>query len=234
VSRHRGVLRAGAAAWLVASGLVGGLAGGCVRIDVSSRPARVAVGDGSDDGADARTRDARVRAEAGRVLDAWHDAAARGDYDAYFGRMTRDAVFLGTDKTERWVGAEFRDWARPYFDGPTAYGEGAWTYRSIERHVDVSSNGNIAWADEVLWNEKYGHCRGTAVLRRSVEDGRLRVAHYGLAFLVPNEVAAEVTARGMAFEAGQAGGASSSAPERPAAGAGPVIESLPRAGGGGG
>ena len=36
------------------------------------------------------------------VLDNWHLAAAHADFDAYFGLMTKDAVFIGTDAMENW------------------------------------------------------------------------------------------------------------------------------------
>src|SRR5690349_16554349 len=38
----------------------------------------------------------------GAVLDDWHAAAAAADEERYFGLMTEDSVFLGTDATERW------------------------------------------------------------------------------------------------------------------------------------
>lgn len=124
------------------------------------------------------------------TLTMWHHAAANGDFERYFGSMTDDAVFLGTDRTERWVGAEFRDFARPYFDGVEA-----WTYERVERHVEIGPGDEpaTAWADEVLWNEKYGCCRGTAVLVRD-DAGPFgwRIAHYSLSFLIPNETAASV------------------------------------------
>ena len=135
------------------------------------------------------------------LVDRWHDAAARGDWQTYDALMTDDVVFLGTDKTERWVGQEFRDFARPYFDGPTEYGDGAWTYKSLSRAVEVSED--IAWWDEVLVSASYGHCRGTGVLVR--EGNRWKIAHFALAFLVPNEIAADVTRQGMDFEAKQVG-----------------------------
>lgn len=129
----------------------------------------------------------------GRVtltLSMWHRAAAEGDFDRYFASMTDDAVFLGTDRTERWVGPEFREFARPYFDGVEA-----WTYERVERHVMLGPGDEpaTAWADEVLWNEKYGYCRGTAVLVRD-DAGPFgwRIAHYSLSFLIPNETAASV------------------------------------------
>jgi len=36
------------------------------------------------------------------VLNNWHKAAADADAKKYFGAMTDDAVFIGTDATENW------------------------------------------------------------------------------------------------------------------------------------
>jgi ketosteroid isomerase-like protein len=122
----------------------------------------------------------------GAVVDAWHAAAAAGDFHAYFGRMTDDAVFLGTDASERWGRAAFEDFARPHFDGVEA-----WTYRPRDRHVAFSGDGRTAWFDEMLDHDRYGELRGTGVLRRG-DDGGWRIAHYSLTFTVPNDRAAEV------------------------------------------
>jgi hypothetical protein len=35
------------------------------------------------------------------VLDDWHDAAAKADEPRYFAHFSSDAVFMGTDATER-------------------------------------------------------------------------------------------------------------------------------------
>ena len=126
----------------------------------------------------------RVAIEA--ALDGFHLAASEADGAAYFGSMTADAVFLGTDATERWNLDQFRAYAGPYFDR----GQG-WTYQPLERHVSLS--GNVAWFDERLWNEKYGESRGTGVL--VLEDGRWRVAQYNLTFPMPNDLAGEFTRR---------------------------------------
>ena len=66
---------------------------------------------------------AAVRADEAidKTLDAFHQAAADGDFDRYFALMTDEAVFLGTDASERWQGKEFRDFSRPHFDN------GGWT-----------------------------------------------------------------------------------------------------------
>ena len=37
------------------------------------------------------------------LLDGLHQDAHEGNFETYFDRYTNDAVFLGTDKTERWT-----------------------------------------------------------------------------------------------------------------------------------
>ena len=59
------------------------------------------------------------------VLDSWHAAAAAADEEKYFAAFTPDAVFFGTDATERWTRDEFRKYAHPYF----AKGK-AWTFKA--------------------------------------------------------------------------------------------------------
>jgi len=117
------------------------------------------------------------------VLDDWHAAAGAADGARYFGHMTADSVFLGTDATERWSLESFRAFCEPYF----SKGIG-WTYVPKNRHVTVV--GDVAWFDERLWNDKYGDCRGTGALKR--EDGTWKIAHYSLTLLVPNERAPDV------------------------------------------
>lgn len=126
------------------------------------------------------------RGKVAGMIDAWHDAAARGDFQDYFSRMTGDAVFLGTDATERWEREAFEAFARPYFDGREA-----WTYHPRDRHLMFTDDGRTGWFDEMLDHAKYGELRGTGVVRR---DGRgdWRIAHYSLTFTVPNDAAPAV------------------------------------------
>lgn len=128
----------------------------------------------------------RIAIEA--VLDDFHRAASEPDGARYFGHMTEHAVFLGTDATERWSRAEFEAFAAPYFDS----GQG-WTYEKLERHVYLAPDAATAWFDERLWNESYGECRGTGVLRRAADVWR--IAHYNLVFPIPNDLAGEFTAK---------------------------------------
>ena len=119
------------------------------------------------------------------VTSAWHVAASIGAFDLYFDSMTDDAVFLGTDASERWTKDEFMGYARePFADG------NGWTYTPREQYVAFSEDRQTAWIDELLDNEKYGVLRGTGVLVKVDEDWK--IAHYSLTFLVPNEIAGEV------------------------------------------
>ncbi len=122
-----------------------------------------------------------------QVLDDWHAAAAAADEQRYFAHFAPEGVFLGTDATERWTVAEFREYVHRHF--PAGRG---WTYVPHDRHVMLSENGTLAWVDEKLTNEKYGELRGTGVLRKI--GGEWKLAHYSLTFTIPNEKAIEVVA----------------------------------------
>ena len=125
------------------------------------------------------------------LLDGLHNDAAQARFADYFDRYTADAVFLGTDRNERWTIPEFKAYAKPVFDE----GRG-WTYHVVERHLE--GTGSIRWFDEVLHNEKLGHCRGTGVVLSTPEGWR--IAHYALTMLIPNSIAAEVGGQTQAAE----------------------------------
>ena len=117
------------------------------------------------------------------LLDGLHRDAHEGKFQTYFARYIPSAVFLGTDKTERWTIGEFKTYAKPAF----ADGHG-WTYKVIERNWE--GDGDVRWFDEILFNEKLGHCRGTGVVK--LIDNEWKIAHYSLTMLVPNSIAANV------------------------------------------
>jgi ketosteroid isomerase-like protein len=114
-----------------------------------------------------------------RVLDQLHAAAASSDFETYFGLYAADAIFMGTDQSERWTIDEFKGYAQPRF----AAGKG-WSYVSTGRNVYISSNGQSAWFDESLENENLGNCRGSGVLVK-VED-RWKIIQYNLSVPIPN------------------------------------------------
>ena len=126
------------------------------------------------------------RAAIDALIDGLHQDAHEGNFHTYFDRYTPDAVFLGTDKSERWTIDQFKVYAEPAFED----GHG-WTYSVKERNWE--GEGSTRWFDEVLLNEKLGHCRGTGVVE--LIDGEWKIAHYALTMLVPNEIAADVGAQ---------------------------------------
>lgn len=135
-------------------------------------------------------------AEIDRTLDALHNAAATADEDTYFALFAPDAVFLGTDATERWPLPAFKAFAMPYFQR-----DSAWVYETIERHIDVAPGGDFAWFDERLMNARLGETRGSGALRRI--DGAWRIVQYNLTIPVPNNLADEFAERIREYEAAQ-------------------------------
>jgi ketosteroid isomerase-like protein len=129
------------------------------------------------------------RRAVGAVLDAFHDAAARADETAYFDLLAPNAVFLGTDASERWDKAAFRAFAHPYF----SQGKG-WTFRPRDRHLEGSRAGGLMWFDEKLASASYGECRGSGVVERQ-GDGRWKITQYNLTIPIPNDLAKEFVAR---------------------------------------
>lgn len=121
----------------------------------------------------------------GTMLDGFHAAASKADFEAYFGAWTDASVFLGTDATERWVGREFRDFARPHFEK----GKG-WTYRPRDRGITLAPGESVAYFDELLENDKLGTCRGSGVAGKA--GGKWVVLQYNLSIPIPNDDAAKV------------------------------------------
>jgi hypothetical protein len=119
-----------------------------------------------------------------KTLDAWHLAAAQARFDDYFNLMTRDAVFIGTDASENWQVAAFKEFSKPYFDSGKA-----WSFTALQRNV-YSSNG-VVYFDELL-DTQMGICRGSGVLK--LDKGRYKIAHYVLSIAVPNEHVDSLTA----------------------------------------
>lgn len=120
-----------------------------------------------------------------RVLDAMHEAAAQANEETYFASYSEDAIFMGTDATERWTKAEFQTYAHPFF----ARGR-AWAFRATRRSIMFNETNELAWFDEDLATNALGPARGSGVLRLDADGWK--VVHYNLALTVPNERFAEV------------------------------------------
>ena len=119
------------------------------------------------------------------MLDSFNTAAANADYKNYFNFYTEDAIFTGTDATERWDKREYMTWAKPYFDK-----KNTWNFKALERHIYFDKNGNLAWFDELL-NTQMKICRGSGVLVKEANGWKLM--QYILSTTVPNELIDSVT-----------------------------------------
>jgi ketosteroid isomerase-like protein len=120
-----------------------------------------------------------------KVLDNFHQAASDANQQQYFELLTDNAIFIGTDATERWNKKRFKAFAKPYFDE----GNG-WTYLSRDRHVTVANSGQVAWFDEMLDNQSYGECRGTGVLE--LTHTGWKISQYHLTIPLPNVLAKNI------------------------------------------
>lgn len=113
------------------------------------------------------------------LLDSWHKAAAEARFDTYFGMMTDDAVFIGTDATENWKKPAFQAYAKPHFDKGKA-----WSFTALERHVYFDKSKKTAWFDELL-DTQMKVCRGSGVLVKI--GGEWKIKHYVLSMTIPND-----------------------------------------------
>ena len=138
------------------------------------------------------TISAQEKSNIDNVLTQWHKAASEANFDEYFGLMTKDGVFIGTDPTENWQNKDFRAFSKPYFDRGKA-----WNFKTLERNIYTEENSSIAWFDELLATQM-GICRGSGVLQKT-EDG-WKIAHYILSITIPNENLEEATALKKTFD----------------------------------
>jgi uncharacterized protein (TIGR02246 family) len=141
-------------------------------------------------GSSAQSADERAVAAA---LDAWHAAAAAADEEKYFSYFAPEAVFLGTDATERWTRDEFRRFAHPHF----AKGK-AWNFKSVARWIAVAPDRKVAWFDEALATPNLGPCRGSGVLVPT--NAGWKIVQYNLSIPIPNDLVDEFKKRIEGYE----------------------------------
>jgi uncharacterized protein (TIGR02246 family) len=134
---------------------------------------------------DSPSQGKEAQASIKRVLDNWHQAAAAADAERYFKYFTPDAVFMGTDATERWTRDEFYAYAKPYFHKGKA-----WSFKPVKRNVTIGPDGKVAWFDEELDTPNLGPARGSGVLVR--QGGDWKIAQYNLSVPIPNEIFKEI------------------------------------------
>ncbi|WP_294823406.1 nuclear transport factor 2 family protein [uncultured Flavobacterium sp.] len=118
------------------------------------------------------------------LLNDWHAAAAKADYNGYFGKISDDGRYIGTDATENWDKKAFIAFSKPYFDQGKA-----WDFTALERNVYFSKDGRTAWFDELLDTWMKG-CRGSGVLEKEGKDWKIK--HYVLSMTAPNDAINEM------------------------------------------
>ena len=128
--------------------------------------------------------EAETRKQVNAFVDEWHADAANARL-AYFDKMAKDGIYIGTDKTELWNRDEFKAWAKRFFDRKKA-----WAFTAIKRNVYMSEDRKFIWFDELL-NTQMGICQASGVIRKT--DKGFEIQHYQLSIAVPNEVAGKVT-----------------------------------------
>ena len=125
-----------------------------------------------------------------KVLDGYHQAAANGEWDTYFGLMSGDGVFIGTDASERWVKQEFRQYSS---------GSNGWVYTPQQRNINITPAGLSAWFDEALLSQSYGSSRGSGVLIRTAAGWK--ISQYHLTLPIPNGMVRGITDQIKEYEA---------------------------------
>lgn len=117
--------------------------------------------------------------EIDQLLDSFHLAASQADFGKYFSYYTNDAIFTGTDATERWNKSQFMEYAKPHFDKGKA-----WNFSALDRHIYFNRDSTTIWFDELL-NTQMKICRGSGVLVN--QDGEWKISQYILTATIPNE-----------------------------------------------
>ena len=140
----------------------------------------------------AQDADPALRQQVNAFLDEWHDDAAHARL-AYFDKIAKNGVYIGTDKTELWRRDEFKTWAKPQFERKVA-----WAFKATKRNVYASADKQFIWFDELL-DTQMGVCQASGVIRKTATG--FEIEHYQLSMAVPNDVGSQVTRLIKDFEA---------------------------------
>jgi hypothetical protein len=126
------------------------------------------------------------------VMNRWHKAAATADEDVFFGLMTENADYIGTDPSEHWKRDELRKWSAKFFER-----DSAWDFKPKKRTVYFTPNGKYAWFDELL-DTWMGDCRGSGVLVKTPEGWKIE--QYVLSMAVLNDLTNDYIKQLKAFQ----------------------------------
>jgi ketosteroid isomerase-like protein len=128
-----------------------------------------------------------------KVLNSFHQAAADAKEKPYLDLLSEDAIFLGTDASERWTKETFKAFVIPYF----SKGEG-WLYMPLQRNINLIESSQVAFFDELLSSKIYGTCRGSGVLIKTKQGWK--ISQYSLSIPMPNGIAKALVKQVKDFE----------------------------------
>lgn len=117
--------------------------------------------------------------EVNTLMDNWHKAAATANEELFFGSMTVDGIYIGTDAEERWERDEMANWSKEYFDK-----DSAWDFTALKRTVYLDADEELAWFEESL-DTWMGECRASGVVVKTVAGWKIK--HYHLSVTIPND-----------------------------------------------
>lgn len=123
--------------------------------------------------------DKKTIAHLDSMINQWHHAAAVADEETFFGMMTADGIYIGTDASERWLRDELREWSKKYFER-----DKAWDFTPLSRNFQIDSDDKTAWFDELL-DTWMGTCRSTGIMKKT--DEGWKIVYYHLSIAVPND-----------------------------------------------
>ena len=129
--------------------------------------------------------DADLTRQVNAFVDEWHDDAAHTRM-AYFDKIAKDGIYIGTDRSELWTRDEIKAWSKKYF-----VAKSAWTFTATRRNVYASADKSLIWFDELLDTQNMGHAMASGVIRKTGTG--FEIVHYQLSVAVPNEVVDQVT-----------------------------------------
>ena len=115
------------------------------------------------------------------LMNLWHQSASKSNASIFFDSlMWPEAIYLGTDISEKWKRDELKYWSASAFEKDTA-----WDFKVNRRSIYKNEfDNNIIWLEEDLltW---MGPCRGSAVLIK--KNQQWKIMHYNLAVAVSND-----------------------------------------------
>ncbi len=114
------------------------------------------------------------------VMNRWHRAAAVADEATFFGLMTENCDYVGTDPSEHWKRDELKKWSEKFFAK-----DSAWDFKAKKRTVYFTQNGQYAWFDELL-DTWMGDCRGSGILVKT--SNGWKIEQYVLSMAVLNDL----------------------------------------------